>query len=219
VPDTRELTADEQLDEWLESSLDEIGDEPADQEQADRLLWALRGVRRRRAEVTDVGKARVQMISVWAGQQTDQLDARAAHLERLLEGWTRAEHDRSGRKSWPLPAGQLKLQARRTRSEVDARMEAADAAHHVGALVGTGMLPSDAVKVERTVRAGTVKDNTVPGDVIPDYPNTPEGYEARTAVGTFDFGGAEPVVRVVPGVVLLVPKPGREGQTFAAVTS
>lgn len=216
MSDTREMSVEERIDQWLEESLVEIGDEPTDQEQVDRLLWALRSVRRRRAEVVELAKARFQLISTWAGQQTDQLDARAAHLERLLEGWAQAEHERTSRKTWQLPAGELRVRAR------TARAVAMSSAKDNLVISAVAKLVPEAVVTERRVLPGEVKKVATAGHVVDAVAlgvDVPDGYEARQAVVADDPGEAEQSFVAVPGVVLLVPKPGRDGQQFTAVTS
>lgn len=229
MTDTRERTVEEKLDQWIEASLtaalEAVGDEPRDQEQADRLLWALRGVRRRRAETVEVARARVQMVTTWASHQTDQLDARAAHLERLLEGWAQAECERTGRKTWSLPAGTLKVRARTIRAV------ATSAAQDVLVQDEIAQKVPAAVIEERRVLPGEVKRATKPGLLVDAAAlgiDVPDGYEAHLALLhypiTHDANGdrlAEPgeATTVVPGVVLLVPVDGRAGQQFSAVTS
>ena len=223
MSDTSAITAPDdsieaQVDAWIEGSLTSLGDAPANQEEADRLLWALRSARRRHAEAEAVIRSRKEQLDTWLRQQTDQHEARERQLLAMLAGWTHAQADATGRQTFQLPAGTLQTRALRQRSEVDARMTAAEAVAHVAALVAAAMLSDEAVKVERTVRPGVVKEATRPGDVIPDYPDTPDGYAAHEAVGSFDMGGPEHVERVVPGVVLFVALPGRAGRKFEAKT-
>lgn len=214
MTDLSQTDLDDLLDEWLAGGETELADEPPkDVEQADRLAWALRKVDQRVAEVDDVVQRRVDALTVWRDQQLDQLHARRADLERLIEGWARAQHalDKS-RKTWKLPSGMIpKLRERQARAVLIGKGDVAG----VQAITGPGMLPPDAIKVERSVRPGVVKDATEPGEVIKDHPDVPEGYEAREAVGWFDFGGPEAVRRVVPGIVLLVPKTGPAGEQFS----
>lgn len=209
TPDlAREVDPEELLDAWLEASLEEIGDEPKDAEQADRLLWALRTVRQRRDEIVETAQARMQLISTWASQQMDQLDARAEHLERVLAGWTHAEHERTNRKTISLPAGKLRVSALRQRTLLDERMADYDVVMAVRRYVPA------AIKVAESVRRDDVKAVTEPGDPIDDYPDVPEGYRAYTAVMA---DSADSFV-VVEGFVYLVPVEGRAGLKFEAVT-
>jgi Gam-like protein len=221
MTDTTLVPADQLLDDWLEGTLDEIGEEPADQEQADRLLWALRGVRRRRAEVHETASARIGLITTWRDQQVDQLDAREADLERLLEGWAQAQHETTSRKTWKLPAGELQVRARRRKTDIDQGMDMADIVAEVRKRI------PDAVKVTESVLVSEVADVADVGPVIADYAHAPEGYEAHQAVlhlqdTSPDINGAprppRDYVAVVKGVVFLVPVDGREGRTFKAVT-
>jgi len=209
---------DHLLDRWLEESLVEIGDEPRDQEQVDRLLWVLRRLRQRRQEIIQAGQARVQLISNWANDETERVDRRAAHLEETLEGWAQSDHEATGRRTWKLPAGTLTVRRRSERVVVlDATSDATVAA--VGALV------PDAVKTTHEVQGGKVKAATV-ADAVDATAwaraqgvAIPEGYEARRAVMVEIEGRPEVDVRVgVPAVVYLVPVEGREGLKFSAVT-
>jgi len=203
------------LDAWLEASLAEVGDEPEDQEQVDRLLWVLRRLRQRRAEVLATGQRRVDLITHWATGEIDKLDGRAAHIERTLENWAHAERERTGRQTVKLPAGNLEIRARRERVVVlDPKSDATVAA--VGALV------PEAVKTTHEVQGSQVKAVAVADTV--DATNwaaaqgieIPEGYQARRAIVADD--GDDPSYSVVPAVVYLVPVEGRDGFTFKAVT-
>lgn len=214
---TDTTTLESQLDAWLSGGTEEIYGPPEDQEKADRLLHALRGVRNRKEQVDDLVKERIDAVRVWGSQQWDQLSAREAELERLLEGWARAQHADTGRKTWKLPAGELRVRPLVPRTDLVPGTDVAKLGADVQAMTGPGMLPSAAVKTEVKAQLGVIKANTSPGELVADFP-TPEGYEARQAVASFDFGGPELQHRVIPGVVLLVPLDGPAGQRFSAVT-
>lgn len=199
------------LDEWLDGALDEIGDVPANQEQADRLARALQGVRRRRAAVVELAERRMDEIRTWLTQQTDQLDTRAGHLEQQLESWALAENERTDRKTWKLPNATVRVRPRRPRTAMDPAMDHEAIVEAVASLTGPGLLPASAIKVERSVVLSQVKERTSPGEPVEGY-EAPEGYEAREAIMRMDIGSPGSVRRAVPGVVLLVPKAGREGK-------
>lgn len=212
-----DTTLEQALDEWLTGGTEELYGTPENQEQADRLLGALRGVRNRKEAVHDLVTQRIDAVKVWERQQWDQLGAREQELERLLEGWARAQHADTGRKTWKLPAGELRVRPLRPRTDLLAGASKELVADGIKNMVGPGMLPGTAIKTVHTAQLGVIKDSTRPGAVIEGY-EAPEGYEARQAVGDFDFGGPETVERVIPWVVLLVPLPGTDGQQFSAVT-
>lgn len=199
------------LDAWLADSLTEIGDEPQDQEQVDRLLWALRSVRSRREEVKATGRARVELISIWANEQVDALNAREVQLEAILAGWAHGEHERTARKTWKLPAGELQVRQRLQRVELVGRKNDPEL------VAGVRRVVPSAIKTEESVQAGEVKAVTEPGEVIDDPGvDVPEGYEARQAL--LAEAAADGGFWAVPGVVLLVPVEGRDGLAFKAVT-
>ena len=207
-----------QLDEWLSGGTEQLYGPPENIDQTDRLISALAGVRRRRTEVMQLVADRLAALGVWRDQQLDQLDAREGDLLRLLEGWGRAEYERTGRKTWKLPAGEVKVRPKRARTELSHRTDAETVAALIEPMTGPGMLPVTAVKTTMKPQLDVLKANTSPGAVIPEYP-APIGYEARYAVGTFGPDRQlRPVERVIPGVVLLIPVDGPDGQTFTVVT-
>ncbi len=214
-----DTTLEQALDEWLSGGTEELYGPPENQEQADRLLWALRGVRRRRDDVMGLVKDRLTALTVWRDQQLDQLGAREADLERILEGWSRAQHADTGRQTWKLPAGELKVRALVARAEADARLDPEQAVASVKAFAGPGtpLRQADVIKTVETLLVGPIKKAARPGDLLPDYPDVPDGYEAHEAVVTADYGSG-PTDKVVHGVVLLVPVDGPDGQKFSAVT-
>lgn len=206
------------LDAWLEASLAEVGDDPADQEQVDRLLWVLRRLRQRRAEVQATGQRRVDLITHWAAGEIDKLDGRAAHIERTLENWAHAERERTGRQTIKLPAGNLEIRARRERAVIIGDPKSAEVVRAVGQYVPEAVKTTVEVQPGKVKAVGQVMDDTdVTGWARAQGVDVPEGYQARRVV-VADGGGDDPSFAVVPSVVVLVPAPGRDGFTFKAVT-
>lgn len=199
------------LDRWLEESLAEVGDRPDDAEQADRMLWVLRRVRQRIAEVEYTASMRKAQIDTWAAEQREQLDARMDYITAGLEQWAHAERERTGRQTVKLPAGTLKLTARR-QSVVIEEPRSEETVGAVGALV------PDAVVTKLEVQATPLRTKGIQaGDPIEGYEN-PEGYVAHTAVlPSEDTDGHGGFVEV-PRVAVLVPADGREGFSFKVDT-
>ncbi|HMJ77271.1 MAG TPA: host-nuclease inhibitor Gam family protein [Iamia sp.] len=204
---------DHLLDRWLEESLAEVGDEPRDQEQVDRLLWVLRRLRQRRQEILDAAQARANLVTKWATEEVEEVDRRAGHLEETLEGWAQSDHEATGRRTWKLPAGTLTVRKRSERVVViDAKSDATVAA--VGAIV------PEAVKTTHEVQGSKVKAVTfADGYDLTSVARSqgvevPEGYQAQRALIAVD----DDMVAPVPAVWMLVPVAGREGRKFSAVT-
>lgn len=200
---------EQQLDEWLEGALDELGDDPPrDQEQADRLLRAAAATMRRLSAIEELADRRIAEIMDWRDGETAPLNQRMLWLEKRLRQWALAENERTGRKTWKLPAGDLKVRPRRPRTIVTADDPIKVAGHW--RLLGL----ESAVHTTTTLMASEVKKRVEPGDLVAGYP-APDGYEARYAMVAIR-DAADPDMVPVPGVVLLVPKEGREGLTFQA---
>lgn len=195
------------LDDWLEGTLAEIGDQPDDQEQVDRLVWVLRRLNERRADVAFTARRRAQLLATWAEEETAKIDRRAEELRKVLEGWAHDERERTGRQTVKLPAGTLKLTARRQSVEI-VEPKSDETIGAVGALV------PDAVVTKLEVQATPLKDAGLqPGEPIEGYEH-PEGYVAHTAVIPGDDTDGHGGFMTVPRVVVLVPAPGREGFSF-----
>jgi hypothetical protein len=219
------------LDAWMDGLADDIGGVPADTGQADGLLWVLRHVRQRIMEAEEVAAERIADITGWLEAVATPLANRASYLETMLEQWAQAEHERTGRKTWKLPAGELRVRPRLVRSDTVTAPSAMDE----GVIDTIADLVPMAVEYEVKVKPGEVKKLAHAGAVVHGLP-VPDGYEARQAVITMlvppppdgpedpPSGDPDPAVGagrqdlVVPGIVLYVPLPGREGRVFAAVT-
>lgn len=199
------------LDDYLDGALAELDGPPAGQDQADRYLWALRSVRRRITETEAVAKARIDQVTAWRDDEVGRLNERAEYLAGLLEGWAQAQHEDTGRKTWKLPAGELRVRPRMVRAEVTWPADSEQYARN--ARVIEGLVP-EAVDRTVNVKPGEVKKRATAGGLLEGY-SCPEGYEAREAVLPAE---GEDGLTVVPGVVLLVPVKGRTGKVFTAVT-
>lgn len=197
-------TIEDQLDAWLDDALAELGEEPTDIDHAAKLLGAMRGIDRRVAEVDRLVSRRIEELREFHRAKRDPLLARRAHLERLIDGWARAESERTGRKTWKLPEGEIAVRGRQPRMVLDDRVPVDDD------LLGrvAGLVPS-AVRTERSILVGEAKKVGVPASVIEDYPDVPEGYNAAT-VQVPDPSDPAKLVDV-PGLVLLVPRVDRSG--------
>jgi phage host-nuclease inhibitor protein Gam len=201
VPLPHEHAVTDDFDEWLEqqarrdANWDEIYPEPTDATATDRLLGALRYLRRQIDDAGFVADARVAEIREWQHQRTTTLQARVDHIERLLEGWTRAQHELSGgrSKTWNLPNGTLTLRAAQSRLVVEGDED--DVARTLQRRFGA----SSMVRLQRRVMKDAVKGVMEPGDVV-NRSDTPPGYEAR-AVGVPSNDGFDSI----DGLVLLVP--------------
>lgn len=204
------LSLDEQLDAWLEGALAELDEEPADLDHAGKLLGAALGVERRMAEVSAYVSRRMAELSAFAETQLAPLQARRDQLETLICGWALAENERTGRKTWKLPEGEITVRPLQPRAELNTARDVTD-----GDVDHAALLLPDSVKVERKILPGEVKKVAKPGAELPDY-DAPPGYTAHMAVLTLDFGSPTPVERVIESVVLLVPKDGRAGKKATA---
>jgi phage host-nuclease inhibitor protein Gam len=190
--------AEDQLDAWLNEDTLELDEgPPADTVQADKLLRARRWVRRQQADVKATVAARKRELDDFAARRNEQFARRVAELEKLLDGWARAEHAASGGKTvtWQLPSGTVKLRPAPDRLEYtgDAEDVAADlvrAGHE--ALTKTQVLPAG---------KNEIKARVLDGPVIDGFEGAPEGYTAHYAV--LDDGSEQPS-EVLPGMVLLV---------------
>ena len=200
------------LDDWLDADIPDPSEpwEIEAQADADKLLWALRSIERRRAEDAAVAEARIAEIREWQDARVAALDERRAFLERRLEGWARMRHAVSGGRevTWKLAGGELKLRPAQTKCEVDRRRrDGEDSIARVLAEMGW----ANVVKIEHKVMKGDAKKIARPGAPLPIYP-APDGYVAHQAVVGDDE--AEEGYVEMPGVVLLVPA---EERTFSAV--
>lgn len=182
------------LDDWLAGAADETETAPETQEQTDRLIGAWRGVQRRIAEVKTLVAERKRLLAAWEEDQMAALEGRAAQLEQLLEGWTRAQHERTGRQSWKLPNGTLALRKQQPKIISLGDGVPVDEAET--------LLGPDVIKRIEEVRLGEVKARTVPGDIIPGM--QVDGYTAHDVVVPQDDPEREGTS--LPGAVLLVPK-------------
>ena len=211
MTDTTVTPLEDQLDEWLAGGEEALFGPPANAEQADRLAWALRKTDRRRAEVDQIVKDRIDALRIWERQQVDQLEARRRQLESVLEGWARAQHaDDKSRKTWKLPSGlTLKLVKRRMRTMLAGPAKSEYLVEKIGALI------PQAIKTERSVLVSSIADVVELGEPLDvtaiGSEEVPEGYEVRRAV----LRGDDDTYSVVPGVAMLVPKDGPAGQAFS----
>jgi len=209
-----DVTIEERLDDWLESALRDLGEEPRDLDHAARLLGALRGVQRRRSQVEQLVARRISELTTFRDREVAPLIERAEHLEALIASWALAQNEETGRKTWKVPEGVIGVRPRRPRLDVDHTL---DRDMVVGLVRG---LRHDYVRVEEDVDRAAVKADAEPGALIPDYrPDLiPDGYEPREALVPSLRDPAGPLV-VVPGVVLFVPKLGRAGKTAKVTAS
>lgn len=205
-------TIEQQLDDWLDTALAELEEPPDGLDRVGRLLAVIRGIDRRMTEIDSYVGRRVQELREFQRQQRDPMLARRQFLSDQVAQWALAENEATGRKTWKLPEGTVSVRPRQPRAELDVMTDLApETVDQVERLLGAA---SGAVKVERSILPGKVKADprVSPGDVLQDYP-TDDGYVAHQAVATLDFGSPEPVQRVLPGVVLLVPADGRAGKS------
>jgi hypothetical protein len=198
-------TIEDQLDAWLDDALAELGEEPADVDHAAKLLGAIRGIDRRIAEIDGLVARRIEELREFHRAQRDPLLGRRAHLERLIDGWAKAEAERTGRRTWKVPEGVIEVRGRKPRMVVDDRATVdADLLDRLAKLVPT------AVKTERSLLVGEVKKVAAPASVIDGY-DVPDGYEAA-AVQVPDPQRPDGPLVDAPGLVLLVPRTDRAGQ-------
>jgi len=214
VPSPAERAIEALLDDWLDGTANEL-DPADDQDQADRLLGALRRLRQRRAEVKAVAQARIEQVQAWHADTDGALADREEHLTGLLAGWAHMAHEATSRKTWKLPAGELRVRPRMVTAEW-----APDGPVETQIDQVAGYVPS-AVETTRSVKPGQVKRVAVPGTRWPERDHlAPEGRCAYTALVYLpaEEQGGEARTAVVPGVVLFVPEAGRAGRQFTAVT-
>lgn len=209
-------TIEDLLDDFIEGALDLVDDDaPAEsQEQADRLLYALRGVERRAAEVDAVVEARIEEIRAFQTAQRDQLDARASYLRNRLAAFAFGENERTGRKTWRLPAGELSVRVRTNHCVIDPDIEALpDEARGLILTAAANAIaervPAAVVRSTR-ILPGEVKKAARPGADVVDHP-APPGYKACEAV----LGEGDETI-VLPGILFFVPVDGRDGKRFTA---
>ena len=152
----------------------------------------------------------MEQLQAWLDEQHAPLAKRAEHLTALLDGWARAQHERSGMKTFQLPSGTLQLRPLRQRTAPDPRLPVADLIAQVRPIV-----PEAVHQGAESLHVSDIAKIAEPGEVVADWPNVPVGYEARQAVVDIAPGADEGSFMVVPGVVLLVPVKGLAGQTFS----
>jgi phage host-nuclease inhibitor protein Gam len=194
---------DADFDEWLsdragtDASWDEIYPEPEDSVAADRLLGVLRYLHRQVADVETVYQARTAELQEWRAERQNGLLNRVAHIERLLEGWTRAQHKASGGrdKTWNLPNGKLTLRQAQTRLDFHGEEDAV-----AGRL--QDRFGDAAIRVQRKIAKSWLKDRVIAGPVDGAF-HAPPGYEARAVMAP--DGDGQPTGEVIPDLILFVP--------------
>lgn len=107
------------LDDFVAApGLEVAGVDPLDPTTANAVLRKLRALQRQRGEVIAVAHAEQDRIDAWKRDRTETIDSQAAYLERILDGFMRAEHARTKAKTLQLPNGTLRLRAPSSRVEV-----------------------------------------------------------------------------------------------------
>lgn len=179
-----------------------------DQTTANSLLRKLRSIERRRSEIVTVAQAERDRIDAWQTDRLDTLDAQQRHIERVLEGFMRAEHARSKTKTLDLPNGLLTLRPHRPHVEITDELALLDwarerAAHRAGLDPADVLKAFDALQAEPFVRA---KIEPAKGEIgkssdIGPQKSLSDDTELLAAVLKGDEAG-----EVVPGVLIERPR-------------
>ena len=163
----------------LDALADDISEGTLDDAAAERAMRALCAIDRELARWQQLHDTERQRLDAWLEEVSNPLLGRREFFERCLEGFTRANHERTGAKSVKLPSGTAALRKTPDRVEV----------------VGDAEPPERFARVSVSWDKNRTKEDTNPGPVAEDY-EAPEGYVAHVAV---DHTGA-----VVDGVVWLL---------------
>lgn len=191
----------DQLDTWLEERTHEIENEPDNRGPIDRMLGACRAINRERAEVEATYAHRVAELAQWRDERFAVLDGRRSRLETRLEGWARAEHERTGGrdKTWKLANGTLEIRP------ADDVIELAASPDKIGdelKAVGHGDLTFPKATASKTLILQAIEKGAYEvGPPVADYelPAGRQTYTAHRVITDPDAGEA------LPGVYLLRP--------------
>lgn len=209
-----ELTAE--LDAWMATPVGTETDLIADQADVDRLLAAVQLQRRKREQLKEVCRTRVDDIQAFYNLRDGQLEAEEARLTRLLEQWGLSYAQATGTRTVTLPHGAVKVTRRRPRVIVDETIPEAEREASLSRVEG-------AVTAERVVkfhkaplRTGTGVGGPVRLDTRPDLAEqVPDGYQLRfVTVPDPDTGE----ITQVWGAYVLVPLDGWQGDTVTVTT-
>lgn len=173
-----ELTAE--LDHWLSGGDDGVPDPPGDQADVDRLCVAIAVQRRKREQLKDVCRTRVDDIQAFYNLRDGQLAAEEERLTRIVEQWALAYAADTGTRTVTLPHGKVAVTRRRARLILDETVPLPIREASLGAI-------PDGVTAERVVKfhRAVIKGGTEIGDVVdvserPDLAEQiPDGYELR----------------------------------------
>jgi hypothetical protein len=198
-------------DRWSESQAldledtDAIYEAPEGQAQTDRLLGVLRFLDRIDADVHAVVAARTAELHQWRADRLQVTANRRQQIERLLEGWARAQHAASGgrTKTWKLPSGTLTIRPAQLRLVVSGDEQ-------IAATRARNVLGEQARRTTYSVAKDTVKGLVVPGapvhrDAAGAPIDVPVGYTAHRAMVRDDSTESGSTGEVLEGLVLLVP--------------
>lgn len=91
---------------------------PVSPDDANRLLWHLRRVKRDRADVQALYDAERERLDWWLADRTSGADAEIARLERALKGWGVLALETTGKKTFDLPNGVVRVRPARAKVEI-----------------------------------------------------------------------------------------------------
>lgn len=200
---------------WIDEALsrgqvpDEIPAEAApasDREEVSRLLRRLRWIDRNLAQVADDEAREKRLVGEWAERERGPWLNMRRYVMQALEGWTRAEHARTGVQTVRLPPGALELRRRRTSVEViDER---------AGDLMDAAAL-EDLVRTKHEPDKRAIGSVCEAGPVVNELPD--EGLVERVIVYRHVNSETGEVWRqMVPGVLLREPMEDPRGLSFTA---
>lgn len=114
MTDTAALTAS--LDEWAEGDLDDEAEQltedaaaTLDPDVVNRMLRRMRRLEDEAANVTNLASAEFQRIVTWRTDRLATIKRQADSLAVVLDGWARANYQRTKACTVSLPNGDLKL--------------------------------------------------------------------------------------------------------------
>lgn len=164
-------------------------DAPEDVAGADRLLSVLRAIERDEAEINAVYEARLADLDSWREDRMHGVTRAKGRITHLLEGWARAMHKDTERKTWQLPSGTLTLRGRQPKLAFRDDEEAV-------AINLAGRFGEHVRRVTYAVNKNVVKNLLKAGPRADEPPE--DGYVPHLAVT--DDG------EYIPGVRVMVPE-------------
>ena len=151
----------------LDALADDISEGTLDDAAAERAMRALCAIDRELARWQQLHDTERRRLDAWLEEVSNPLLGRREFFERCLEGYTRANHERTGAKSVKLPSGRAAL--RETPPKVEAVGDPIPEVH------------GDMVRTTLAFDKNRVKERTTWGKVLEDE-EAPPGCKAWSVV-------------------------------------